>query len=138
MITLFNWAARIYTLIKIVKFVSESQHRTRQQTAEAAIDKVNNTKAALVSLYDSRGASLNSAKQNALNDARQQTPLVRSVNTALLGSAGTEAMRIGSWHLHEDDNGDLIGKSDDGRTVNLTEQALRSKPSTVPGANMDK
>lgn len=136
MIALFNWAARIYTLIKIAKFVSESQHRTSQQTVEAAVDKVNNTKAALVSLYDSTGASLTSAKQNALNGARQQAPLARSVNTALLGSVGTEAMRIGSWHLHEDENGDLIGKSDDGRTVNLTEQALR--PSTLPDVIKDK
>lgn len=138
MITLLNWAARIYTLIKIAKFVGESQHRTHQQTVEAAIDKVNNTKAVLVSLYDSAVASPNSAKQDSLNEDRQQTPLVRSVNTALLGSAGTDAMRIGSWHVHENENGDLIGKTDDGRTVNLTEQAARPKPSTVLDSTKSK
>ncbi len=138
MITLLNWAARIYTLIKIAKFVGESQHRTRQQTLEAAIDKVNNTKAVLVSLYDSAGGPPNAARQDTLNKDGQQTPLVRSVNTALLGSAGTDAMRIGSWHLHESENGDLIGTSDDGRSVNLTEQALRPMPSTVPDATKDK
>lgn len=139
---LLKWTAYTYVTAKALQHAALFVDRSAQDNVDAVVDGVLDlyldTEKAIMALTNSPGASLNPSRQQARNSARAQTSgPVRTATTALLGSAGTEALKIGQWHIAQNEAGDLIGLSDDGRRANLTERATANDDPADPDGGQD-
>lgn len=127
MYILIKWGIRAYLLITIVKTASEARGRTLPENLRAVNQSLATTKAAFVALNNIRstGAYLNPAKEQSIRDGRAQAPsAVRSATTAILGSAGTDVLRIDDyWNVRTDEDGNLIAAGDNGEHAPLANRA---------------
>lgn len=112
MVTLVKWALRALLAYQAVKVASNAIGRSPGENAKAAIDAANNVKGTIMSIKSS-ATSLNPAREQARSAERAQVPVVRTATTALLGAAGTDAIRIGQWLVQQDEDGNLTAATDD-------------------------
>lgn len=129
MASLLTWTVRSYLLVKTLSTLGRASGRSSSDNLKAALASVDHTLESIMSLANSPGFSINPARQEARNRARSATPgPVRAAATTLLGTTGTDALRMGQWSFHQDEHGDVVGSADDGRTVNLTAHAQPTEP----------
>lgn len=132
--TLLKWGVRAYMLVKLLKIVSLSSNRSPQDNLKALTSSFTSTKGALMALSNltSPGASINPAKQQSRDQARQAVPVVRTATTAVLATAGTDALKIGEWLLRQDDDGNLTAAHG-----NNQPQVIATRPTTETPAQAD-
>jgi hypothetical protein len=143
MLTALKWGLRAFIAAKALHITSNALQRTPQENLQVLTNTFTSTKDTIMSFTNSPGASLNPSRQAARNQARANSGgPVRTATTALLGSAGTDALRIGQWMIREGEDGNLHASTDEGRTVQLTDGGTPptdtgTERATAPTANAD-
>lgn len=132
--TLLKWGVRAYMLVKLLKVVSLSSNRSLSDNVKALTSSFTSTKGALLALSNlsSPGASINPAKQQSRDQARQAVPVVRTAATAAIGAVGLDALPLGNWILREDGDGNLTASHG-----NNPPQVIASKPVDTTTTNTE-